>query len=402
MDAEYRPLTLDDYEQANDLESVAFYNRPRPEVLDRMKQFFPPEWTLGAFVDGRLVADVRTIPMARRLNGRATPLGAVGPVVCAAAYRRQGHIGRLLRLALEDMRSRGIALSGLHTPHDALYRRYGWERAEGKRRYVFRAKDLQLRFRGRRGATEAVTADGWQQLEEVYREYAGPRNGPLHRVEPWWRHVVLEDWESKPRDAVLWRSPEGRPEGYVIYGPQPSATDPRRHDLMVQDMVSVSADAYLGLWEHLATHDIALNLMVDRALDDPFPDLLEDPWRIEFQRAEGAMIRIVDVERALSMRPYAGQRPVSLTMRISDATAPWNDGVWQIEAADGRMQAARQEDGEADVELSVNFLAPLFTGHLRAATAAATGMLRVHNPPAVAALAEAFAVTFPPYCNDWY
>jgi predicted acetyltransferase len=49
------------------------------------------------------------------------------------------------------MREQGIALSGLHTPHDDLYRRYGWERAEGNKRYDFRAKDMSLRLRGGRG-----------------------------------------------------------------------------------------------------------------------------------------------------------------------------------------------------------------------------------------------------------
>src|SRR3990170_24477 len=179
MGVEYRPLRDEDLEQAAYVESVAFYNEPTPERLETLRRGFPPDWTDGAFVGGRLVAVGRVIPMARRMNGRSARFGCVWPVACLAEHRRQGHVGRLLRRWLERMRDQGMPLSGLHTPHDALYQRYGWERAEGKKGYAFQAKDVRLRIRGAPGRLEAVGADGWQRLDEVYRRYAGPRNGPL-------------------------------------------------------------------------------------------------------------------------------------------------------------------------------------------------------------------------------
>src|SRR5436309_11971340 len=156
MTLEYRPLVDNDLEQAVVVESTAFYNKPTPERLEQLREFFPPDWTVGAFVDGRLVADVRTIPMARRMGGKATGFGAIGPVACLSAYRRQGHVGRLLRLALERMREQGIALSGLFTPHDALYARFGWERAESKKQYYMRPSDRRLRIKGAPGTIEGV------------------------------------------------------------------------------------------------------------------------------------------------------------------------------------------------------------------------------------------------------
>src|SRR2546426_3977278 len=210
MAVDYRALTADDIEASVYLESVAFYGTPTPERVELARRFFPPEWTVGAFADGRLVADVRTVPMARRINGRAIGFGAVGPVACLAGYRRQGHVGKLLRLALERMREQGQALSGLHTPHDALYARYGWERGEGKKRYEFRPKDITLRLKGLPGVLELVANDDWQRLDAIYRAWAGPRNGPLHRVEAWWRENVLRHYdESGARgdsEGFVWRS----------------------------------------------------------------------------------------------------------------------------------------------------------------------------------------------------
>lgn len=408
MSVEYRPLSKDDIEQAVEVESLAFYNRPTPERVEQMREFFPPQWTVGAFVDGRLVADTRTIPMARRMNGGSTGFGAVGPVACLAGFRRQGHIGKLLRLALERMREQGLALSGLFTPHDALYARFGWERAEGKRRYEFAPKDIRLRLNGSPGALEAVVSDDWQRLDSIYRAWSERRNGPIHRAEVWWRESVLKHWQPgtgdrSPSDAFVWRNADGKDEGFVIYFAQQLPRTGRYvpWELVVRDLVSLSADAYLGLWEHLLTHDIATKIAFEAALEDPFPDLIDDPRKVDIMRAEGPMIRIVDVERALGMRPYAGTRPVSINLRIADATAPWNDGVWRIEGAEGRMTAERT-DADPDAELTAGALSPLFTGYMRPEVAAGVGLLKANRSGVIEEMSQTFAVTHPPYSCDNY
>jgi len=407
MTVEYRPLRPEDVEQAAHLEAVAFYNKPTPERTEMMRKFFPPEWTVGAFVDGRLVADVRTLPMARRINGKSIPFGAVGPVACLAGCRRQGHVGRLLRMSLERMHDQGQALSGLHTPHDSLYARYGWERAEGRKRYEFRPKDVTLRFKGAPGRLEAVSPDDWQRLDRIFREWAGPRNGPLHRVEPWWREAVLryneESGERRDNDALVWVDSAGQDQGYIVYLHQmlPLEGTFPGHLINMRDFVALNGDAYLGLWRHLLSHDLASRVIIEVAPDDPFADLVEDPWKVNTGRGQGAMIRIVDVERAIAVRPYCGDGAVAFTMGIADRMAPWNEGAWRIEALEGRMRAERT-DAAPDVELTANALAPLFTGHMRPDVAAGVGLLKVNREAVIDEIAAAFAVTYPPYCNDWY
>ncbi len=61
MNAEYRALRPEDIEQATHVETVAFYRRPTPELVELTRRFFPPDWTVGAFVDGR-----RPLKRARR------------------------------------------------------------------------------------------------------------------------------------------------------------------------------------------------------------------------------------------------------------------------------------------------------------------------------------------------
>ena len=53
------------------------------------------------------------------------------PNVCAVyteeAYRGRGIAGRLLRLVVEDMRSKGVSPLYLVTDHIGFYERYGWQ-----------------------------------------------------------------------------------------------------------------------------------------------------------------------------------------------------------------------------------------------------------------------------------
>ena len=53
------------------------------------------------------------------------------PNVCAVyveeAYRKQGIVGNLLNMAVEDMKSKGISPLYLVTDYIGFYERYGWE-----------------------------------------------------------------------------------------------------------------------------------------------------------------------------------------------------------------------------------------------------------------------------------
>jgi predicted acetyltransferase len=113
------------------------------------------------------------------------------------------------------------------------------------------------------------------------------------------------------------------------------------------------------------------------------------------------MIRVVDIEGAFNQRPYPGDGPAAFTMRVEDKSAPWNDGAWRIEAADGVTRAERT-DAAPDIELAVNFVAPLYTGYFTPEKAVSTGMARLLRPEALPEITRALAVTDIPYSQDFY
>jgi predicted acetyltransferase len=407
MSIEYRLARDEDLEALAPLESRAFYGEPQPGDPDLLRKFTKPEWTVAAFDGSRPIADVRTVPSARLMHGTRTPFGCIGPVTCEAAYRRQGHVGKLLKMSLELMRERGQPLSGLYTPHDALYRRSGYERAEEKRRLRFDPHNIQFRVKPTGGRTAHATKDDWDRLDRIYMEQATEANGRLQRNKLWWQYAILTDIEAKEpidRNIVVWLNDAGEDRGYVVYQNRPTGNRDggwARQEVWIRDMTALDHDAYLGLWSHMLTHDLAEFVTCDAHPDDPFYDLCEDPFAVTASRAEGPMIRIVDIEKAIEARPYLGQNAVSFTMHIADKTAPWNEGTWRVEAADGSMRAEKTTD-DPDIETAVNFLAPLYTGFRPPQLLADVGMITVHNTDALPAIAEVFSVRDAPYVQDFY
>ena len=90
-------------------------------------------------------------------------------------------------------------------------------------------------------------------------------------------------------------------------------------EIWIRDFEALTSDAYLGLWEHMLTHDLAEKSATELHPDDPFRTL-RGPVQGEDRERTGAMIRIVDVEKAFAQRPYVGERPAASRRRSTTAT----------------------------------------------------------------------------------
>ena len=101
---------------------------PREAYLECMQAYLSAETELGWYLclcDGAIVGGLGVIE--NDFHDRKD----LAPNVCAVyteeAHRRRGIAGRLLNMAVEDMRSKGISPLYLVTDHTGFYERYGWE-----------------------------------------------------------------------------------------------------------------------------------------------------------------------------------------------------------------------------------------------------------------------------------
>ena len=121
--------------------------RERPELKDKAAQWFNSKWGVPAeayleCMEPYLSGDTE-YGWYLCLDGDKI-VGGLGviqndfhdrkdlyPNVCAVyteeEYRGKGIAGRLLDMAVEDMRSKGISPVYLVTDHTGFYERYGWE-----------------------------------------------------------------------------------------------------------------------------------------------------------------------------------------------------------------------------------------------------------------------------------
>jgi predicted acetyltransferase len=90
-----------------------------------------------------------------------------------------------------------------------------------------------------------------------------------------------------------------------------------------------------------------------------------------------------------------------LTFGLIDEAAPWNAGVWRLEAEGGRTLAEKCEKAPG-LSLDVSALAALFNGFLTPSEAARGGLVQVHSEAALTAADRVFAVGCPPFTADYF
>ena len=58
-------------------------------------------------------------------------------------------------------------------------------------------------------------------------------------------------------------------------------------EVWIRDFVALTSDAYIGLWEHMKTHDLAAKISGDMDPDDPFRYI----WKIRSWSPAGSLRR---------------------------------------------------------------------------------------------------------------
>jgi predicted acetyltransferase len=413
MAIDIRRVSEDDLDRAHFIDAYSFTADRSREARERLKHVEAMGPTIAVYEDGEMVACLRILPLRMFMHGASIPLGGVSSVACLPEHRRKGYAGRLLRHSLALIREHGQPLSSLYTPHVSLYRRYGWMIASSALRYSFDPKDIAPASPARpEGSAHRVTEEEQPTIAEVYRQFATHRNGYLDRDERWWREAFfrrLYDEKRRPNDVAVWADGKGRPRGYVAY----FTTRERRFDgpstdrLAALEFVALDSTAYLGLLRYLLTHDLAEGVTWFGPVDEPFSAAINEPGRVKREHHYGFMLRIVDLEKAIAVRPPAAEAPEgSFTIHIADSSAPWNQGLWRIEcsgpARGGGRLTATKADGAPDISTDAAAFAAMYNGFLRPSEAARSGLAEVGDPRAAALADHVLAADYPPYSSEFF
>ncbi|MEE8304465.1 MAG: GNAT family N-acetyltransferase [Candidatus Tectomicrobia bacterium] len=80
MEAQIRPARPDEMDQLGVIGAYVYAGRYGDTTDNMVSQSTLPDWTLCAFVDGRMVTSLATIPFTARFNGMAAKLGGISAV----------------------------------------------------------------------------------------------------------------------------------------------------------------------------------------------------------------------------------------------------------------------------------------------------------------------------------
>lgn len=366
----------------------------------------PADCRLGVFVDGEVTTTYEWIPWQVRLNGRLASVPGITAVGTYPQFRRRGHLRRLIGRALEVHRERSEPLVMLWASMAAIYQRFGYGRGSEYVTYNVDPRFVALRepstWDGEVRLIDQASAEDRAVAERVYEEWAAPRNlvpvrDAARWVYLWWDaqrqgyHVaVAEDAGGRARGMIAYKSKENHVPGEP--GPD--------QQMEVHGFFALDLDARRALWQYVRAHDLVLRARFMKVEpDDPIPDLLLEPRELRRSTEDAMWVRIVDVPRALEARPYAAGG--TLTLRVHDELAPWNDGVWRFETDGAETSVTRADDASADLDLSINALASLLTGFRSATRIERAGMLSGEEA-AVRRADAIFATAYAPHMPEGF
>ena len=407
MPTEIRPAKPEELDDVHFVVSYSFSGDRTDAGRQAMSHVERMANPLVLLEDGEIVAALRVYDLVERINGGHVRMGGVSSVTCLPEHRRKGHVGKLLRHALSDMRDAKQPLSALYTPHPMLYRRFGWMVAASSIKHTWHPKEVTTRDdRPANGHAVRLTPEDWTRLEPVYSAYADGRTGFLVRDDIWWREAIFHrfyDPERKPNDVAVWVDDTGRDGGYVVYRSEKERRVAGFHEtLLIQEFIALTRDAYNGLIRYINAHDLLDEIMWYGPLDDPLALALDDSERVKRSYQDEFMLRVVDVPQAIAGRPPAlGSPEGAFTVHITDASAPWNQGMWRIESAGGVLHALKGK-GTAQIQTDAPTFAAIYDGYIRTTDAVRTGLAECTDPEAATLADRILASDHPPYGSDFF
>ena len=403
MTVEIRSLVEEELPELRRITSYAFADSRSDEERRSLPDPLRPEWTTCAFVDGRLATTFGAYPFQVRLNGAAVPMAGVTAVATLPEFRRRGLLRQVMTRSFAEQRERGQSLAILWASLGAIYQRYGYGLASTHASYRIDPRDV--RFNDATPAPGRVRLmdpkDARPHLETAYKAFARPRNLMLHRAPSMWDFRLAPAGRQRPQVGV-YVDPAGDTRGYVVFTlePDPQIGFGRSQRISVSDFAYLDLDAYRGLWDFFAAHDLVREVEWQQVPeDDPAPHLRAEPNELRRRTGAAIWMRVIDVEGALRQRPY-GEDGV-LSIRVVDPLCDWNAGMFSIETAGGATEVERAGGG-GDLTVPVPALAVLLAGHRSPTQLARAGLVAADDDKALGVADGLFASTFAPWCPDGF
>ncbi|HET9944730.1 MAG TPA: GNAT family N-acetyltransferase [Actinomycetes bacterium] len=397
-----RTLGVEDADRVAEVVFQAFLADATPAAREREMIVYEPGRYHGVF-DGELMIGVAGM-LTRSLTvpGMSTlPVAAVTAVGVLPDHRRRGALSLLMRTELHELHeSRGEPIAALWASEGGIYGRFGYGLAsQSYRSAVNRPARFRLPAPPTQTRVRLLDADtALPAMRALHEEYVRGRVGSLSRPEQGWSYVLFDD--ASMRDGASSLRFAVHPDGYAIFrvkenwqpaGPQ--------HEVITHELVSTSVEGHAAIWRFLLELDLVGEVRYFNApLDEPMRMMLTDPRAVRTELRDALFVRLVDLDRALAARRYAGA--AELVLDVTDALCPWNAGRWRLSVDASGTGTVERTTADADLACDVIDLGAAYLGSTKLQVLAAAGRVHELRPGAVAQASTVFAAENEPHCLE--
>ncbi len=353
---------------------------PDRQEWERFAQSERNPFHLILFEDDKPVASAARSTMTENVRGTEYPCGGVWGVAVHPSARRHGYARRLVGELLTAMREEGSAFTTLYPFRESFYARLGYTTFPQPRVITFAPQALRpLLGMDLGGVVELLPiADG----VEPYLDYLERYQRSHHGFGLFDREQTASRLRESKRSWLALARVAGEVAGVMTYE---NKGEPRR--MLARNFYYDDHRGRYLLLEWFARHidqisEVELKLLPGELPETWLPDLAP-----QYRSGFPPMGRVLDVARLGGMEVGSGM----FTARIRDEQCPWNEGVFQFRAVEGRLQVTSSAAGDAACELTISGLSALIYGTHEPETFAVRGW----GAPSVAMQATLRAM-FPP------
>ena len=358
---------------------------------------------------GNLAGRYRHLELALFFQGVEFPMAGVAGVAVAPEQRGQKIAQKMIEHALQQFHEQQISLSMLYPFQHGFYRKLGWAWVGETRQYRVSARHLPLY--PERMQVIPYRDDLEASIKAVYQQAAPQHNGWLQREPHRWKGY----FKPEAGEEIYGYAESGTLLGYMVIEFTHLEPTKTQAAIAVQEWVALTAAAYRGLIGFLASlRDQVTTIVWNTDPQDPFPHLLSEqrcdpalpPQPFEFGLTHrfgaiggGFMWRLVDVVKALELRPIHPGEPFAIAFHVIDSVLG-NQQI-SIEFVEQKMYYV-QQPAATRITLSVEHLTQLFCGMRSASELQWLGAIEVEGDSTLVAKLDAAWQATPPFCWDFF
>jgi predicted acetyltransferase len=351
---EVRKINESEREQVLLGDRYAYANWTEDQISLSSLETTIPDQTLGAFVNGKVVASLRIHPFQQSIRSVVKEMGGIGGVWTYPEYRNRGYVKELLNNAFKAMKARGQGVSMLIPFKQSFYQKFG---------YVTANSNLEVRI-----PISSINSCGycldWEferiNASEVHSEFA------KLSLEKQYHGIILPVyWSSSQWDEAISNKQcvlvkyLGKIIAVGIY-----RIDSKEKYIKLDHFFWSDLESRIKLFGFFANHRDQINYIY---LDLPFGisfyqwfgDVAEYKTNIV---TPPYMVRVIDIETAINDLPT--QRDGIINMQIEDLNCDWNSDIFILESQNYILNVKRSPDSKPDIKCTIQGISALVYGTL--------------------------------------